>query len=339
MGSHSSSSSKPVDETPAAYKALQQPFGDTLANLLQQYNGNNGNSNLVNGYQGNLVTPTTANENQTLGQLQATNNAIYNNQDTSRNALTNITNAGNTTQAQINTANQLSAANQNPTTQQSATDYLANLNSASNGAFSADPNNPIVQAYVAAAQRQTQDALNKTLSRQNPSQFALGGQQVQGKGSSAFTRAQLDAETKAQAQLGDIATNINYSNLNDANNRSASALGQYTTGQQNANLQSQQLESTAQQNAASNAIGASTAQSNINTQEVNQMVQNLQAQALPRLIQDLGVERGMEVFQNNINSLLQTFGIVSGTSQPTIANSSSSSSSSIANPFSPISVK
>lgn len=349
----SKSSSTPVDMTPQAYKNLQQPYANVLQGMLDQFSSNpTAQNNLINGYQGPLTTPATANENTTLSQLQQANNNIaaqtgQTGQTTTGNSgqdnlLASLMQGGTGTQNQINTAGQLMAANQNPTSQQSSTDYLKDLNSASGGAYSGDPNNPIVKAYVEASQRETQDALNQTLSRQNPSLFTLNGQQTQGMGSSAFTRAQLDAQTTAQKQLGDIATNINYSNLNDANNRAATALGQYTTGQQGANLQTQQLTSADQQGAATNALNAAqqqtagaTANSNIQSQDVNSMISNLQAQALPRLIQDLGVERGMEAFNSNINSLLAGLGLSASSTQPTIANSSSSSSAQVGTGITP----
>lgn len=47
-------------------------------------------------------------------------------------------------------------------------------------------------------------------------------------------------------------------------------------------------------------------------QEVQTLTQNLQAQALPRLIEELGIERGLAEFQNRMNALLQALAVVSG---------------------------
>lgn len=49
-------------------------------------------------------------------------------------------------------------------------------------------------------------------------------------------------------------------------------------------------------------------------QEVQTTISNLQAQALPRLISELGIERGLSEFQNRMQSLLQALAVVSGSS-------------------------
>jgi len=324
----SKSESKPVDMTPQAFKNLQQPYANTLQGLLNQFDSSGSGSKLINGYQGPTVAGMTGNEGNTLNQLQAAANNISN--TSNPNSLSGVVNAGNSTGAQANTANQLMANNQNPTSSQSAASYLASLNGASNGVYNTNADaNPYLQAAIQAAQRPTQQALEETLSRTLPGRFTQAGQIVQPNGSSAFDRAAAIATRGTADALGDIASNISYSNYNDAANRAASALGQYTTGQQNANLQSQQIEAAQQQNAASNSINAANTQSNINSQEINSLMQNLQAQALPRLINDLGIERGMEAFNNNTNALLAGLGLSGSTTQPTVANSSSSSSTQV----------
>lgn len=70
-------------------------------------------------------------------------------------------------------------------------------------------------------------------------------------------------------------------------------------------------------------------QSQIQAQEVDTLVKNLQAQALPRLIQDMGVERGMEAFNNQVNALLSTLGIAAGVTRPVVSQKSDSSSGSV----------
>lgn len=329
----SHSSSQPVDMTPPAYQALQQPYANVLQGLLDQFSSNpTAQNNLINGYQGPLTTPTTANENTTLQQLQNLNdqNAAANSgPNGSTQALSNIVAQGSSPQSQASNASYLMGQNQNPTSAQTSTGYLQDLNGASGGAYSSDPNNPIVQAAIQAAQRPTQQALDESLTRDLPGRFAMSGQQTQPQSSSAFDRAAAIATRGSADALGDIATNISYQNLNDANNRAASALGQYTTGQQAANQQTQQLTSQAQNNQATNAISAAGQQSQIQASDVNSMISNLQAQALPRLIQDLGVERGMEAFNSNITSLLAGLGLTSSTTQPTVANSSDSSSAQV----------
>lgn len=85
---------------------------------------------------------------------------------------------------------------------------------------------------------------------------------------------------------------------------------------------------TGTQNAQTGLVNAQTGLtgSQIQSQEVDTLIKNLQAQALPRLIQEMGVERGMEAFNNQVNSLLSVLGISAGVTRPVIANESKSSS-------------
>lgn len=261
-GSSSKSSSTPVDMTPQSFKDLQGPFAGVLSNLLGQYNSSMGSS-LLQGYQGPTTTPITGTESADLSKLNATANT----------ATPTLTPA----------------------------DYVKQINGASGtGAFSADPNDPTLNGAITAAQRSTVQGLNTALGRTLPSQFVQSGQQVQGNGSSAFDRAAALAYGQGASALGDIATNMQYSNTNDAKNREATAISQVPA--------------------------VNTANAGIKTADVNNMISNLNAQALPRQIADLGVERGMEAYNNNINSILAGLGIVSGTTRPVVSSSSNSSS-------------
>lgn len=68
MGASSSKSeSRPVDMTPEAFKALQEPFAQVLGMLI---NGSGQTvSGLINGYQGPLSAPMGDSENAILAQL------------------------------------------------------------------------------------------------------------------------------------------------------------------------------------------------------------------------------------------------------------------------------
>lgn len=276
MGASSSkSSSKPKDMTPQAFKDLQQPFADVVGQLLGQLGDSTMGGDIANGYQGQTVAPITKNETSTLAQLQGqTSNA--NAVDTT--ALQNAAQEGSSSAAAAQAVKALG--------------------------IGADPNNPLLKAYIEAAQRPTQQALEETLSRTLPGRFTAAGQKVQPNSSSAFDRAAAIATRGTADALGDIATKISYQDYDAGQNRTM----------------------TAQQAALDRGQSATTAQQQIQTAEVDNTVKNLQAQALPRLIQDLGIERGMDVFNNKVNSLLGTLGVAAGTTRPVISSSSSSSS-------------
>lgn len=354
--SKSKSSSKPVDMTPQAFKDLQQPFANTIAQFLGGISPQE-LENVSSGYTGPLTTPATANENSLLAQLMKATSGLGSNgainggiptgatgqaatgapSQEANDLLTNTINTGKTPQ---NLQSFIDSLNIGGGPQQSLADFMDELNGASNtGAFSGDPNNPLMKAYIEAAQRPTLDALQETLSRTLPGRFTLAGQQTQPQSSSAFDRAAAIATRGTSQSLADIATKISYDSLEAARQRESGAFGDELSRRGQKDLQTQSLTSQAQQSAMDRALAASkqqtdnlVAQSGIKSTEVDNLIKNLQAQALPRLIQEQGIERGMEAFQNQVNSLLAAMGIAAGTTRPVIGNSSSSSSSSFQGP-------
>lgn len=139
--------------------------------------------------------------------------------------------------------------------------------------------NPFFDAAVRAAQRPTLEGLTETLTRALPGRFTQAGQFVQPGGSSAFDRAAAIATRGAANAIGDIATNM--------------GLGAYE-GERGRQQQAVQLEQA----------------------EVDTTIKNLQAQALPRLIQELGIERGLQLFQTRTTQLLQALQLAAGIGQP-----------------------
>lgn len=136
--------------------------------------------------------------------------------------------------------------------------------------------NPFLQASIEAAQRPTLEGLTETLGRTLPGRFTQGGQFTQPQGSSAFDRAAAIATRGAAQSLGDIATNI--------------SSGAYTSERAN------------QQDALK-----------LNAQDVQTSISALQAQALPRLIQQYGIDQGMEQFKTRMQAVLQALQTASGT--------------------------
>jgi hypothetical protein len=334
------SSSKPVDMTPTAFKDLQQPFANVIGGLIDQYlPGAAGD--MIQGYQGATTAPVGAAEQAALTQLQQYAGQIGTGgtgtgaggsgiTPAQQQLLDSTMQSGSTPQA---TADFVGGLGLEAQAQPSLADFVSGVGGASQtGAYSGDPNNPLMTAYIQAAQRQTQQALEETLGRTLPGRFAAAGQQTQPGGSSAFDRAAAIATRGTADALGDIATNISYQSLQGAQAREAAALEAELARRGQTGLQTQQLTATAKQNQLDRALGASeqqtqaqVAQSQVTSQDVDTMIKNLQAQALPRMVEDLGVERSMEVFNNKINSLLSTLGIAAGTTRPVVATQSGSS--------------
>lgn len=136
--------------------------------------------------------------------------------------------------------------------------------------------NPFLKAAIEAAQRPTVQALEKTLDKTLPSQFTLMGQQTGPQSSSAFDRAAWEGISNTAAALGDIASEISYGAYESERARQQEAVGLSQT-------------------------------------QVDTAVKQLQAVSLPRMIQDLGIERGLTEFQNRTNQLLQLLATITGT--------------------------
>lgn len=361
MAGGGSSSSQPVNMTPQAFQALQGPYASVIGQLLgfaptstaapvssssgtRTSTGGGGNGNGASNYtpfptsttrvsagqkasassyapvgnvndvlrgiptyQGDLVAPMTANEGTLLDQLMKATGAGGTDASVSS-YLKNILAGGGMPNAQPT----LASFNQRIDAAHATPDY--------------DPNqeNPFLAAAITAAQRPTLQGLTETLTRDLPGRFTQSGQMVQPQGSSAFDRAAAIASRGASDTMGDIATNLSYQTTSDQLSRifqaNQSARGAEDTSMQaelarrNANTESAKDR---QLQAAGTAVTASQAQ-------VSNMVQNLQAQALPRLIQEYGIERGMDMFNNQVNGLLSVLGIAGGVTQPTTATSSQS---------------
>lgn len=151
--------------------------------------------------------------------------------------------------------------------------------------------NPFLQAAIEAAQRPTLQGLEEVLSRTLPGRFTQAGQFIQPQGSSAFDRAAAIASRGAADALADIATNMSFGAFESERNRQQQAI-------------------------------------QLGQQEVDTMIKNLQAQGLPRLIEDLGIERGLQEFQRRSETLIKALAIAAGAPIATQGNVQTATASS-----------
>lgn len=186
--------------------------------------------------------------------------------------------------------------------------------------------NPFLNAAIEAAQRPTLQGLEETLSRTLPGRFTEAGQFKQPGGSSAFDRAGAIATRGASDALADIATNLSYTMYEAERGRQFEAQ-EGARAREDAQMKGE-LDRIfgARENERNRQNEAAGLTSTVKAQEVDNMVKNLQAQALPRLINEFGIERGIEQFNNQVNTLLAVLGIAGGVTAPTIGNSQKSSS-------------
>lgn len=154
--------------------------------------------------------------------------------------------------------------------------------------------NPFLQAAITAAQRPTLDNLSETLSRTLPGRFTANGQLIQANtgdqgGSSAFDRAAGVATRGASQSIADIASKMS----SDA----------YTTERGNQNVAAQ-----------------------LDQGQVDNTIKALQASALPRLIQQNGLDQGLALFQQQTSTLLDLLKTLGAVQAPTLAANSVSTS-------------
>lgn len=284
---------------------------------LSNPNLGTGNPNdILNGiptYQGPLTADITGNEQGILDQLMANSGA---------------TGGGATDAATANFLRNL--ANGQYLQPDQGTAGLGAFNQGVQGAHATaayDPNseNPFLQAAIGAAQRTNLEGLQNTLTNALPGRFTQAGQFVQPTGSSAFDRAAALATQSVANANSDIATNLSYQTLNSQLQRNFEA-NQAARAAEDTSMQAQLGRQNAnEQNALNRQIQGAQITPQVTQAQVSNMVQNLQAQALPRLIQEYGIERGMDEFNNRVNSLLSVIGIAGGVTQPTVSQKSSSS--------------
>lgn len=154
--------------------------------------------------------------------------------------------------------------------------------------------NPFLQSAIQAAQRTTLEGLTDTLSRDLPGRFTANGQLIQANtggqgGSSAFDRAAAIATRGAANAVGDIATNMS-----------------------NTQFQNERQQQ--------------TAVAGLDQQEVDSTIKALSASALPRLIQQNGLDQGLALFQQQTDNLLNLLKTIGAVQAPTVAQQSQSTS-------------
>lgn len=150
------------------------------------------------------------------------------------------------------------------------------------GRFLDPKSNPFLQGTIDAANRGAIRNFNEITDPRLRSAFTRSGQTIQPGGSSPFDKALGQSQADVFNTLSDNATQI------------ASANFQAERGRQQA------------------GIGQAEA---ITQQDFNKSIQALQANELPRLIKDLGIQRGLAEFQNKVNTLIQSLQLAGNASQ------------------------
>lgn len=163
-----------------------------------------------------------------------------------------------------------------------------NLSRTIQGDFLSPESNPFLQETIQAAQRPVVEQFQDVTLPRLRGQFTQAGQFVQGRPgseegmSSPFDEAVSRASRSAVNELGDISTNITSQNFQQERQRQASA---------------------------------AEAAPQFERAELDRLVQGLQTQALPRMVEQMGIDRGLEEFRRRMDTLLQAIGISGDLSQ------------------------
>lgn len=151
------------------------------------------------------------------------------------------------------------------------------------GKFLSPDSNPFLRSTIEAATRPVIDAFRDNVAPELRSKFTAAGQIVQNEGSSPFARAFAKAGSDLTRQVGDISSRIAAGNFEAERQR-----------QQGAVTQALQVDASTLDNA----------------------VQGLQASALPRIIEQFGIDKGIEVFNQQVSVLLEALRLASAVSAP-----------------------
>lgn len=149
------------------------------------------------------------------------------------------------------------------------------------GTFLSPDSNPFLQATIEAAQRPLVQQFQEQTIPQLRSQFTAAGQMIQPGGSSPFDMAAARAQGGLSDALGDVSTNIAGQNF--------------------------QAERGRQQQAVTQAM-------QVQQSDLDNLIRGLQASALPRSINQLGIDKGVQSFDKQISTLLQALSLATGAS-------------------------
>lgn len=176
------------------------------------------------------------------------------------------------------------------------------INQAGSGAFlpGGQYYNPFVSQSITAATNPIYQQLSQTEGQNIPAQFVAGGQQVQGgrlsdsgqaPGSTAFTNAEAIATESANQAAATAAASV-------------------------------------ENNAFNTGVGATTAIASLQPQEVQAMVNGLQANLLPTLLTEQGITNGLQAFQENVGALTSFLTTLSSAITPVVGNQQTSNTTS-----------
>ncbi len=267
----------PVETTPEAFKALQQPIADVLRNLFEGGAPTFGGVQDPSRFSAGLGGGEGALLQSLMGMFGGTGGG-FNKYGQPQAPVTGDLGSSQVLFGGAQPSPGAGVAGQDPSlTSSNAAQSL--LQQTLQGNFLSPESNPFLSAQIASAQRPLIQQFQDVAMPRLQGQFTAAGQRTQPEGSSAFDRAASIATRGLFNNLGDIATKM--------------------TGE---NFQAERARQ----------VQAVTQSSQLRGQEVQNTIQSLQAAALPRLIEQFGIDRGLEEFNSRMNIILQAIQLAQG---------------------------
>ena len=152
------------------------------------------------------------------------------------------------------------------------------------GKFLSPETNPFLGDLISALQRRETENFERVTLPRLRGEFTAAGQRVQPEGSSPFDKAAAMSTGDLLNRLSDISTQVSAGQFEQERGRQQAAIG----------LASQ-----------------------VSQQGITSAIEALQAQALPRLVEQLGIDKGLEEFRRRVGVLLDVLGTGVGAASPT----------------------
>lgn len=184
--------------------------------------------------------------------------------------------------------------------------------------------NPMLEQAIQTATRPIEQRFQEEVVPGMRAQFTQAGQQVQGQGSSPFQMAAARASSGLADAIGDVSTRMTMADMETRRQQQMQAaqlmpaieqaeqqfgLQQGELGLQGI-LQGQQVTQAGQETQLQGQLAGQEA-------ELRQVMANLEAQALPRLVEQFGIDRGLEEFRRRQEQLMAALGLGGQATQAT----------------------
>lgn len=305
------SRSDPKDMTPGEFTGLRPEIAQQFQNLFAQGGGQQ--------FTGQTTAPITGPEQQLLDQTMQAGQPSQATQ-TGQNFLQNLL-AGGQNIPQVDPE----ALSVDPSQMQ--------------GGVATGQVNPFLQGAIDAAQRPLIENFQDVVAPALRAEFTNAGQQIGGQGSSPFHMAAARAQSGLANAMGDIGSEMAFQDLSQRQQLQSQEFQQLRDLMVGQELEGRGQDITAQganQTAALQGRGqqldAAGQAAGIDRQQLENTLATLEAQALPRMIEQLGIDRGMEEFRRREDQLLQALQMAGQLASPTVASVSRSTGTSETRP-------